>query len=254
MRNLSILIILIVVVALGIVVYSNSQKETVRVANFTECAAAGYPIMESYPRQCRAPDGVTYVEEIQPVANTEVRNVNIVANSVVTSPVTVTGEARGSWFFEANLPIFIKDATGKVIGQTGAMAQGEWMTTDYVPFGGTVTFTKPTTETGTLMIANDNPSGLPENAKSIEIPIRFSAGATGPGASTGGSQLSACVITGCSSHICADAEMASTCEFREEYACYRTTNAKCERQSNGSCGWTPSSALTMCINNARANI
>lgn len=33
------------------------------ITNFTQCATAGYPIMESYPRQCRTPEGVTFVEE-----------------------------------------------------------------------------------------------------------------------------------------------------------------------------------------------
>ena len=32
--------------------------------NFEECAAAGNPVMESYPRQCRTPDGKHFVEEI----------------------------------------------------------------------------------------------------------------------------------------------------------------------------------------------
>lgn len=32
--------------------------------SFEECAAAGYPVMESYPRQCRTPDGRTFVEEL----------------------------------------------------------------------------------------------------------------------------------------------------------------------------------------------
>lgn len=34
-----------------------------RITNFEECAAAGNPVMESYPRQCRA-DGRLFVEEI----------------------------------------------------------------------------------------------------------------------------------------------------------------------------------------------
>jgi hypothetical protein len=33
------------------------------ITNFEECAAAGNPVMESYPRQCRA-NGQTFVEEI----------------------------------------------------------------------------------------------------------------------------------------------------------------------------------------------
>ncbi|MBI5155952.1 PQQ-dependent sugar dehydrogenase [Candidatus Peregrinibacteria bacterium] len=32
--------------------------------SFEECAAAGYPVMESYPEQCRTPDGRNFVREI----------------------------------------------------------------------------------------------------------------------------------------------------------------------------------------------
>ena len=32
--------------------------------SFTTCVDAGYPVMESYPRQCRTPDGQTFAEEI----------------------------------------------------------------------------------------------------------------------------------------------------------------------------------------------
>ena len=35
------------------------------VTSFKECAELGYPIMESYPRQCRTPDGDLFVEEIE---------------------------------------------------------------------------------------------------------------------------------------------------------------------------------------------
>ena len=34
------------------------------VNSFEECIAAGYPIMESYPRQCRTPDDRSFVETI----------------------------------------------------------------------------------------------------------------------------------------------------------------------------------------------
>ncbi|MBN2517462.1 MAG: hypothetical protein JXB14_01315 [Candidatus Altiarchaeota archaeon] len=36
----------------------------VMVNSFGECVAAGYPVMESYPRQCRTPDGRTFIEEV----------------------------------------------------------------------------------------------------------------------------------------------------------------------------------------------
>lgn len=55
-----------------------------------------------------------------------------------------------------------------------------------------------------------------------------------------------CYVGGCSGQICSDKEgVASTCEYREEYACYK--DAKCERQNNGQCGWTNTAALTSCL-------
>lgn len=58
-----------------------------------------------------------------------------------------------------------------------------------------------------------------------------------------------CFVSGCSSQLCTDdPNIASTCEYREEYACYRT--ATCERQADGQCGWTETEELRMCLNAA----
>jgi hypothetical protein len=55
-----------------------------------------------------------------------------------------------------------------------------------------------------------------------------------------------CFVGGCSSQLCTDnPDMASTCEYREEYACYQ--NAECKRQSNGQCGWTQTPQLEACL-------
>ena len=34
------------------------------ITSFEDCAAAGYPVMESYPEQCRTPDGILFVREL----------------------------------------------------------------------------------------------------------------------------------------------------------------------------------------------
>ncbi len=46
-----------------LLVKNNSEEED-NVTNFDECVAAGYPVMESYPRQCRTPEGENFVEEV----------------------------------------------------------------------------------------------------------------------------------------------------------------------------------------------
>ena len=92
---------------------------------------------------------------------------------VVSSPLKIKGEARGNWYFEASFPIRIIDANGKELGIVPAQAQGEWMTTEFVPFETELFFSNPTTDTGTLILEKDNPSGLSEHADERRIPVRF---------------------------------------------------------------------------------
>lgn len=40
------------------------NNQCVAISSFEECVAAGYPIMESYPEQCRMPDGKTFTRKI----------------------------------------------------------------------------------------------------------------------------------------------------------------------------------------------
>jgi hypothetical protein len=44
----------------------NGTSCVMAIQSFEECVAAGYPVMESYPRQCRVPGGPTFVEQIPP--------------------------------------------------------------------------------------------------------------------------------------------------------------------------------------------
>lgn len=95
------------------------------------------------------------------------------SNQIISSPINVSGEAKGTWYFEASAPVEIRDANGKLLGQGHIEAQGDWMTTNFVPFKGAITFTKSTTSNGTIIFMNDNPSGLPTNQKTYSIPVKF---------------------------------------------------------------------------------
>jgi hypothetical protein len=100
------------------------------------------------------------------------------ANVLIQSPLAVRGEARGNWYFEASFPVKVFDANGKLLGQVPAQAQGDWMTTDFVPFAANVSFATSTTETGTVVFQKDNPSGLPANDASVSVPVYFSSNAS----------------------------------------------------------------------------
>jgi eight-cysteine-cluster-containing protein len=55
-----------------------------------------------------------------------------------------------------------------------------------------------------------------------------------------------CYVGGCSGQVCSDQDgVITTCEWREEYACYQS--ATCERQPDGQCGWTPTAELEACL-------
>jgi hypothetical protein len=54
---------------------------------FEECVAAGNPVMESYPRQCKTPDGKHFVEEI---------------DSKMMSPESLCQKYGGNWLQEFN--------------------------------------------------------------------------------------------------------------------------------------------------------
>jgi eight-cysteine-cluster-containing protein len=55
-----------------------------------------------------------------------------------------------------------------------------------------------------------------------------------------------CYIGGCSGQVCSDRnDIVTTCEWRDVYGCYRS--ARCEQQSDGACGWTPTPELNACL-------
>jgi len=94
-------------------------------------------------------------------------------NERVESPLTVQGEARGTWFFEASFPARLLDGSGKEIAVAPAQAEGEWMTEEFVPFRAVLEFGSPETYEGILVLEKDNPSGLPEHADEVRVPVLF---------------------------------------------------------------------------------
>jgi hypothetical protein len=65
--TLWVIIGLVVLFFLGYWIYASQNQpddEVSFVSNFEECVDAGYPVQESYPRQCSTPDGNVYVEDL----------------------------------------------------------------------------------------------------------------------------------------------------------------------------------------------
>ncbi len=127
------------------------------------------------------------------------------AGEAVTSPLRLVGEAVGPWYFEGSFPVSVVAGDGSVLGQGFVSAQGEWMVDGLVPFVGEVEFEAPqapdgspdgspdgqadgqadgsaapdATATGladpgtpvTVVLARDNPSGLPEHDAALHVKV-----------------------------------------------------------------------------------
>lgn len=148
MKIIVIIFGIIIVVLLGILIFVPSAKSPT-VPTTTE------------PSAVISPDGKVHV--VAPVEN-----------AVIASPAVILGTVTGGgWFFEASFPVKVLDGDGTVLGQGPAQAQGDWMSIGTVPFGASISFTRPNYATGTIVFAKDNPSGAPQNAESFSIPVRF---------------------------------------------------------------------------------
>ena len=107
---------------------------------------------------------------------------------LIESPLTFSGEARGTWFFEGSFPVVLVNWDGLIIAESYATAQldpedpdSTWMTEDFVPFEGTLEFVDPSfagSETdfskwGTLIFQKNNPSDDYQLDDALEIPVLF---------------------------------------------------------------------------------
>jgi hypothetical protein len=173
MRNFLLLFLLFLFT--GAVFLARSTDPKKAVSNFEDCKDAGNPVAESYPATCRAVDGRVFTQDI----GNEFEKIDMIRiefprpNDSIKSPLTIRGEARGNWFFEADFPIRLFDGEGREIGTAIATAQEDWMTENFVVFMATLTFETPQTATGLLVLEKDNPSGLSENADRLIVPVVF---------------------------------------------------------------------------------
>jgi hypothetical protein len=172
-KILTFLIIVILGVAAYFIMFKPIEETITDINSFEECVSAGYPVLESYPRQCKTPDGRSFTEDI----GNELEKIDLIRvdsprpNQTIQSPILIKGEARGYWFFEATFPIKLIDENGEIIASYYAQTKNEWMTEDFVSFGAELDFEIADTQKGTLVLEKSNPSDLPENYDELRIPV-----------------------------------------------------------------------------------
>lgn len=90
----------------------------------------------------------------------------------ISSPLRVTGRARGTWFFEGDFPVKLYNARNTLIAQGYCTAKGNWMTEQSIPFEGMLVFNNSdSTERGFLVLKKDNPTGNTLFDDSLPIPV-----------------------------------------------------------------------------------
>jgi hypothetical protein len=101
--------------------------------------------------------------------------------AAVSSSVSVSGKAVGTWFFEGSFPAEMHDSNNKLLG-TGIMSftpkseTDTWMTEEFVDFRGEIKFSNPATESGYILFKKDNPSDQRELDESFKLPVKFTNG------------------------------------------------------------------------------
>jgi len=185
------IIIVAVVLGLGIAVYAittgnnnandnaNQSADTSTgggpMISFLDCEDTGYDVAESYPRTCTGPDGEVFTEDI----GNEIAKADLIKiasprpNGTIVSPITITGEAVGSWYFEGEFSIFLYDVLGNEIGRANADAQGEWMTENFVDFSASMTFDNEASGPGELQLVKSNPSDIGDFDDALVVPVDF---------------------------------------------------------------------------------
>jgi len=94
--------------------------------------------------------------------------------ATISSPLTIRGRARGTWFFEGDFPVVLLDSRHRKIAESYATAKGEWMTEDFVDFECTLKFKHSVAgQKGTLILRKDNPTGLSKFDDFLAIPVNF---------------------------------------------------------------------------------
>lgn len=167
----------VILAGIGYVVYGRTTAPAI--TSFDECAAAGYPIMESYPAQCAA-NGQTFVQNVTTTTGTtkglssESGNVRVFApthGGAIGLPLMIAGEAR---VFENTVEWRLRDADGSELakGFTTALAG------DVGQFG---TFTvrssypQPRGAQGTLEVFSTSARDGEEIDK-VTLPVTFPSG------------------------------------------------------------------------------
>lgn len=106
-------------------------------------------------------------------------------DAIITNPVTISGRARGTWFFEGSFPVEIYDEKNKLLasGKARSIPESEnvkWATNGYFDFKGEIRFDRPSINSGYILFRKDDAAGSPGGEKKLyKLPVGFLANLPG---------------------------------------------------------------------------
>ncbi len=114
------LLLIVSIAGVGIYLYTKQAKLSA-INSFEDCQNAGFPVLETYPEQCRTNNKMfsRKVTEPQVSLNENIKVYSPTYNQTVQPTFTIKGEAR---VFENVFQYRVKDKNGKILVQNHAMA------------------------------------------------------------------------------------------------------------------------------------
>lgn len=173
------------------------------------------------------------------------------SGSTVKNEMMIEGVAKTSWFAQSIASGDIRNEKNEKIGAFTIRTQSTLKDNSFVTFTGKIIYSDPQTKTGYIVLNKANPTGDVSKNVSLWVPVRFQETNSSGNTFLTPPNTRECRKTGCSGHICSDTDLVTTCEFKQEYACFQ--NARCERQQNGECGFTQTEELNTCLAQARVS-
>lgn len=114
------------------------RDRTKNIANFDECVAGGYAVIESLPRRCLDPDAIVHTEDVGTMVEMQhlIRIKVPERNTIMVDPLIVDGEVHESWFRQGSIEALLVDEKDIVLGRSTLEAQQKIRGTEFVRFSG----------------------------------------------------------------------------------------------------------------------
>jgi hypothetical protein len=141
-----------------------------QITSFNLCQEAGFPVTKTNPQECHY-QGQIFIQE---PTNPDIKVDSLKSNQVISSPLTITGQAKGTWFFEASFPVTLVDSQGEIMAQAVATTKKEWMTENFISFSATLEYVGfGGTNPGTIIFEKNNPSDNRELDDQLLVPVFY---------------------------------------------------------------------------------